>query len=454
MGESWRAEKLPPETLQKNFVEITPPLTDEEALVESNRCLFCYDAPCMRACPTHINIPSFIKKIATGNLKGSARVIMESNFLGATCARVCPVDELCEGSCVYEPFNKPIMIGRLQRYATDAMIAKNWHLFEPGSPTGKRVACVGSGPAGLSCAAELAKLGHKVTIFEKREMAGGLDTYGIVVFREPREISLKEVQMVQDLGVEFRTKVEVGKEISTQELLTTYDAVFLGLGLGRVPPLGIPGENLAGVYDALDFVESTRTQPIHKIEVGRRVAILGAGNTAVDAATISKRLGAEHVLILYRRGEDEMSAYRFEYEFAKNEGIEYRLFTAPVRILGNHRVEAIECVRTQLSGLDATGRRAAVSIPGSEFTIPIDMVIRATGQHKYLQLLDNLNVKHEKGRILINTETGQTSNPKIFAGGDCVLGPGAMAATVIAVEHGKIGAKGIHHLLTPQKQAK
>ncbi|MBI3661197.1 NAD(P)-dependent oxidoreductase [Candidatus Acetothermia bacterium] len=447
MGESWRAAKLPPDELQKNFVEITPPLKPEEAPVESNRCLFCYDAPCMHACPTHINIPSFIKKIATGNLKGSARVIMESNFLGATCSRVCPVDELCEGACVYEPFGKSIAIGRLQRYATDAMIANNWRLFEPSAPTGKRIACVGGGPASLSCAAELAKLGHKVTIFEKRELAGGLDTYGIVVFREPQEISLKEVEMVRDLGVEIRTGVEVGEDVTPHDLLNNYDAIFLGVGLGRVPSLGIPGEDLEGVYDALDFVESTRTRSIKEIEVGRRVAIIGAGNTAVDAATISKRLGAEQVLILYRRGQEEMTAYDFEYEFAKNEGIEYRFFTSPVRILGNHRVDAIECVRTQLGNPDPSGRRVSVPISGSEFTIPVDMVVRATGQHKYLQLLDNLGVKHDKGRVIIESETGRTSNPKIFAGGDCVLTPNAMAATVIAVEHGKIAARGIHQLL-------
>ncbi|MBI1741862.1 NAD(P)-dependent oxidoreductase [Candidatus Acetothermia bacterium] len=447
MGEAWRAAKLSPDELQKNFVEITPPLKPEEALVESNRCLFCYDAPCMHACPTHINIPSFIKKIATGNLKGSARVIMESNFLGATCSRVCPVDELCEGACVYEPFGKPIAIGRLQRYATDAMIANNWRLFEPGSPTGKRIACVGGGPASLSCAAELAKLGHKVTIFEKRELAGGLDTYGIVVFREPKEVSLKEVEMVRDLGVEVRTGVKVGEDVTPHDLLNNYDAIFLGVGLGRVLSLGIPGENLEGVYDALDFVEATRTQPIKEIEVGRRVAIIGAGNTAVDAATISKRLGAEQVLILYRRGQEEMTAYDFEYEFAKNEGIEYRFFTSPVRILGNHRVDAIECVRTQLGNPDPSGRRVSVPISGSEFTIPVDMVVRATGQHKYLQLLDNLGVKHDKGRVIIESETGRTSNSKIFAGGDCVLTPNAMAATVIAVEHGKIAARGIHQLL-------
>jgi glutamate synthase (NADPH/NADH) small chain len=447
MGESWRAAKLPPDKLQKNFIEITPPLKPAEALVEANRCLFCYDAPCMRACPTHINISSFIQKIATGNLKGSARVIMESNFLGATCSRVCPVDELCEGACVYQPFGKPIAIGRLQRYATDALIAKDWRLFEPGTPTGKRIACIGGGPASLSCAAELAKLGHKVTIFEKRELAGGLDTYGIVVFREPKEISLKEVDMVRDLGVEIRTRVEVGSAVSPQELVSDYDAIFLGIGLGRVPSLGIPGENLEGVYDALDFVESTRTRPISEIEVGRRVAVIGAGNTAVDAATISKRLGAEQVLILYRRGAEEMTAYHFEYEFAKNEGIEFRFFTSPVRILGDQHVEAIECVRTRLGDPDSSGRQAPVPVPGSEFTIPVDMIVRATGQHKYLQLLNSLGVQHDKGRVIIEPESGRTSNSKIFAGGDCVLAPHAMAATVIAVEHGKIAAKGIDRFL-------
>jgi len=470
MAENWHSLPLPQDVLEQNFGELLPPLTQAEALAEANRCLYCYDAPCTKACPTGIDVSSFIRKITTGNLKGSGRVILGSNFLGATCARVCPVDELCEGACVLRTNGrKPISIGQLQRYVTDYVMDNDVQLFQARPPTGlkikTKIACVGGGPASLSCAAELAKLGHAVTVFEKRELAGGLDTYGIVVFREPMSISLKEVEMVQALGVEIRTGVEVGKDVQVADLLSDYDAIFLGIGLGPVPKLGIPGEDLPGVHNGLDWVERVRLEELTEIKVGQRVVVIGAGNTAIDAAVIARRLGAEQVTIVYRRSEAEMTAYRFEYEFARQEGCEYRWLTLPVRILGEGQrpelvegqrpelvegrgfVVGLECVRTRLGEPGQDGRRQPKVVPGTEHVIECDQVILATGQSRYRQFLDSVGVENDRGRVIVDEATGRTSHPAIFAGGDCVVKRDEMAAVVVAVEHGKRAAQGIHAML-------
>ena len=438
--------KLSPAELKENFSEYHPPLTDREAVIEATRCLFCYDAPCTHACPTHIDIPRFIKKISTRNTLGSAKTILESNFLGSTCARVCPVQELCEGACVLGADHKPIQIGRLQRYATDHVMDRGLDVFKPGTPTGKRVAVIGAGPAGLSCAAELAKLGHSVTVLEKKPLAGGLSTYGIVVFREPVEISLAEVEMVKRLGVEIKTGVNVGTDITLESLTSSFDAVFIGVGLGKVPSLGVPGENLHGVVDGIEFIESTKTDKLETIPVGKRVAVIGAGNTAIDAATIAKRLGAEQVIMVYRRTAEEMTAYDFEYEFAKSEGIEYRFLTAPVAVKGSSHVEGLECVRMQLGAPDASGRPRPEPIPNSNFTLECDMVITAIGQEKQTSLAEQLGLKIEKGYVVVDAATCQTSRPGVYAGGDCVRLTGD-ASTVMAVQDGKIAAKGIHTAL-------
>src|SRR5690606_18044363 len=293
--------------LQMNFNEVNPGLTNREAIEESNRCLYCYDAPCITACPTGIDIPTFIKKIASGNLKGSAKTIMTSNPIGASCARVCPTEELCEGACVLNHSTKPIMIGDLQRYATDWAIRNEQVLFKPGKKNGKTVAIVGGGPAGLSAARELALLGYDVTIFEAEDQAGGLNTYGIVSFRLPQEISFWEVKQVESLDVKIRTNTRVGVDISVKDILEDYDAVILAIGMSKVPSLGIEGEDLDGVFDAIDFVKETKTQPISDRFLGKRVVVIGAGNTAIDGATCSVRLGADNVKILYRRTIDEMT---------------------------------------------------------------------------------------------------------------------------------------------------
>ena len=289
---------------QLSFQEFLPPMTPHEATVEANRCLYCYDAPCLHACPTHIDIPTFIRKIATGNVSGAAHTILESNFLGGTCARVCPVQELCEGACVYNAHDKPIQIGRLQRFATDHLHARGEAPFTPAPPTGRRVAVVGSGPAGLSASAELAKQGHAVTLYEKRELGGGLSTYGIIVLREPVEVALREVDAVRDLGVQVVTGQELNSPAGLDELLAANDAVVLSVGLGAVPALGIPGE--AHILSGLDVIEASKMDL--PTGVGTRAIVIGAGNTAIDAATIARRQGADTTMV-YRRTEREMTAY-------------------------------------------------------------------------------------------------------------------------------------------------
>jgi dihydropyrimidine dehydrogenase (NAD+) subunit PreT len=437
--------------LEKNFQEVEPGLTDREAIEEANRCLYCYDAPCIKACPTGIDIPTFIKKIASGNLKGSAKTIMLSNPVGASCARVCPTEELCEGACVLNHSTKPIMIGKLQRYATDWAIRNEEVLFQAGKKNGKTVAVVGGGPAGLSAARELARMGYTVTIFEAEKEAGGLNTYGIVSFRLPQKISFWEVNQVKSLGVQIRTNTRVGKDISAKELLDHYDAVVLAVGMGRVPRLGIEGEDLDGVYDAIEFIKETKTKPLTDKLVGKRVVVIGAGNTAIDGATCSVRLGAENVKILYRRTKEEMTAYDFEYEFAKQDGVEFRWLTAPKRIIGdeNGKVTHIECIRMKLGEPDADGRRRPIPIEGSEFTMRVDVVIKAIGQTRHLDLIKEFGLKHDDGVVKVNPENYQTSNPKVFACGDVIFAKGQGEAMVVtAAQQGKEAAYAIHQYLT------
>ncbi|GEM83288.1 MAG: dihydropyrimidine dehydrogenase subunit A [Meiothermus sp.] len=422
--------------------EYYPPLTDHEALVEANRCLYCYDAPCTHACPTHIDIPKFIKKIATGNVVGSARTILESNLMGATCARVCPVQELCEGACVLGAEHKPIAIGRLQRYATDYVYERGIDVFKPGPPTGKKVAVIGAGPAGLTCAGELAKLGHSVTVFEKRELPNGLSTYGIIVLREPVEVAQAEADMVRRLGVEIKTQMELGRNLSWDEVKQGFDAVFLSVGLGAVPRMGIPGEEY--ILDGLQYIETSKMNP-GSLKVGHQVVVIGAGNTAVDCATIAKRLGAERVTMVYRRTEREMTAYDFEYSFVKNEGVEFRFLTQPVEVLvENGQVVGLKCVRMALGAPDASGRPAPEPVPGSEFVLPCDQVVKAIGQEKPA-VARLLGLETDKGFIKVNQDY-QTSLPGVYAGGDCIRAKGS-ASTVMAVQDGKLAAFAIHRNL-------
>jgi len=434
------------------FEEATPPLKPKEAMDEANRCLYCYDAPCIKACPTSIDIPSFIKKIATGNLFGSARTIMEANPVGASCARVCPTEELCEGACVLNHASKPIMIGLLQRHATDWAIRNQAALFQPGEKNGKTVAIVGAGPAGISAARELARLGYDVTVYEAKKKAGGLNTYGIVSFRLPQEVSLWEIEQVAALGVRFLTNTRVGVDVQPEELLQNYDAVLLAVGMGNVPQLGIEGEDLEGVLDAIALVEETKNGPLREDFIGKKVAVIGAGNTAIDAATCSKRLGADNVQILYRRTEKEMTAYPFEYEFAKQDGVEFRWLVAPKRIIGKDgRVTGIELTRMKLGDADKKGRRRPEPIDGSEFVVEVDFVVKAIGQERLLPLIEAFGIGHSKGVITIDPTTYRTTHPQIYAAGDVIFGGGGVDAMVVdAANHGKRAAHSIHAALVEQ----
>jgi glutamate synthase (NADPH/NADH) small chain len=444
MTETWKADKLPPTTLATHFAEVQPPLTVDAALGEAYRCLYCYDAPCTQACPAAIDVAAFIRKITTANLKGSARVILSANVLGATCARVCPVEKLCEGACVmHKEGRPPIAIGRLQRYVCDWAAAHGVQVLHKGRKKGQQVAVVGAGPASLACAAELAKMGYGVTVFEAQEQGGGLATYGIVDYHLPKEIPLAEVALVKSLGVVFAFGKAVGQDVPVDDLLARYEAIFLGLGLSQGIPLEVPGADLKGVVEALEFIQDTKTKSLARLAVGRQVAVLGGGNTALDAAVAAKRLGAEEVTVYYRRTAAEMPAYPSKLSLAKEEGVTFRWLAAPHQVLGSERVEKLVLSRMCLGDPDESGRRRPIPIACSEFEVPADMVIVALGQTMNPALLKKFGVRMANGLIQVD-DRSRTSHPKVFAGGDCVNGG---REVVFAVAEGKKAAQGIASLL-------
>jgi dihydropyrimidine dehydrogenase (NAD+) subunit PreT len=438
------AGRLPPAQLAANFADAHPPLTPHEAVVEASRCYFCFDAPCMEACPTGIDIPGFIRKIGTGNLRGSALKIFEQNIFGGSCARVCPTEVLCEGACVrMAEVEQPVRIGALQRRATDWLMEHEPAPFHRAAATGKRVAVVGAGPAGLACAHRLALNGHEVTVFEARPKPGGLNEYGIAAYKVADNFAQREVAFVLSvggIGIEYDKRL--GRDVDVSGLRAGYDAVFLGIGLEGVRALGMVGEHLGGVRNAVDFIAELR-QAGDKgtLPVGRRVVVIGGGNTAIDAATQSRRLGAEDVTIVYRRGPGEMSATVHEQDWAKTNGVRIRHWATPHRLLeANGHVTGIEFMRTHA---DATGRAMPT---GETFALAADMVLKAVGQVFVADPLGSagaLTLAVEDGRIAVNAER-RTSLPGVYAGGDCVAG---VDLTVVAVNDGKLAAEAIHRQL-------
>ncbi len=432
--------------LENSFSNIKPRMTKTEAHVEASRCLFCYDAPCINACPTSIDIPMFIRQIMTDNVKGSAKTIFTQNILGKSCAHVCPTEVLCEGACVYNLLNeKPIDIGRLQAYSTDWAIDNNISFFKKGAPTGKKVAVVGGGPAGLACAHKLTVLGHDVIVYEANEKAGGLNTYGVAPYKYTNKDSEEEVNYISKIGFEIKTNSPIDKT-TIYELEKKYDAVFLGIGLGKSKRLNISGENLKGVYGASEFIHELREKE-QKIKVGEKVIIIGAGNTAIDAAVESSKLGAD-VTVVYRRSEKEQSAYFFEVELAKKNDVTFMYLTSPLEILGKTTVEGLKCIKNKFEEKNGSKKPEVVSIEGSGFVIPCDMVILATGQEKMIDFYNSIsNLELKDGKIVVN-KFFQTKNTKYFAGGDCINGG---KEVVNAVANGRDAADGIHEYLMKGK---
>ncbi|MBB5326619.1 NAD(P)-dependent oxidoreductase [Tunturiibacter gelidoferens] len=437
-----------PEVAER-FGDLHPPLDRQAAVPEANRCLYCFDAPCTNACPTHIDVPRFIKKIASGNLSGSARTILDANILGASCSRACPVEVLCEGACVMHRYNKqPIQIARLQRFAMDALHESGAPLpFEPGAETGLSAALVGAGPASLACAAELRRRGIRADLYDARPLPGGLNTYGVAEYKLPLVESLREIEMLAQLGVDFHFETRIDAA-GLAELEQKHDAVFLGIGLGAIHQLGVAGEGLPGVTNALDLIAGYKSGSL--TTVPNRVVVVGAGNTAIDAAIAAVRLGATDVYIVYRRGPEQMSAFTFEYEHAKNEGVKFFWHVQPTGIRGSKAAEGIELTR-----LESTDDGSIVPQEGSEFVLEADLIILSIGQATHSGFLSNSSSKSgkiqvERGRIVIDRATGQTSNPKFFAGGDCTNGG---REVVDAVADGKRSGVGIAAWLEAQHVA-
>jgi dihydropyrimidine dehydrogenase (NAD+) subunit PreT len=429
-----RPGRLTDAQITANFADMHPPLTPSEAIIDADRCYFCYDAPCTTACPTGIDIPGFIQKIRSGNLKGSAHTILRENIMGGMCARVCPTEVLCEDACVRNTHeDRPVRIGLLQRYATDAVFANATPLFTRAPLTGRKIAVVGGGPAGLSCAHRLAMLGHDATVFEPKDKLGGLNEYGIAAYKTPDDFAAREVEYILGIGgIEVRTGIALGKGLSLAELRKDYDAVFLGFGLAGVNGLGLDDEQLEGVLNAVEYIAALRQAPDKAaLPVGRRVVVIGGGMTAIDVAVQSKALGAEEVTMVYRRGQEHMKASRYEQEFAQTRGVVVRYWSTPRKLLtaGAH-VRGVEFETTE----------------GSTYALDADVVFKAIGQ-KVLwdglgETAELVNVKQD--RIVVDDER-RTSLPGVWAGGDCVAGGSDL--TVSAVQDGKVAALSIDAFL-------
>ena len=436
--------RLSAEALTHNFDDIAPPLDRQRALIAAQRCYYCYDAPCIQACPTGIDIPSFIKRITTDNLRGAAQDILGANILGGMCARVCPTEILCEGSCVRNTGeSEPVAIGALQRYATDWVYADNAALFQRAPDTGRRIAVVGAGPAGLSCAHALARAGNRVSIYDANPKAGGLNEYGIAAYKVPG-FAQREIDWLLSIGgIEMKVGRKLGDNLALADLRRDYDAVFLGLGLTGVNALGVDDEAVAGVRNAVDFIAQLRqSADLTQMPVGRRVVVIGGGNTAIDAAVQSKKLGAEVVTLVYRRGTESMSATPVEQAFAQTEGVAFIKWAQPRRIVAvDGTATGVEFEYTQL---DAAGRLMG---SGDRFVVAADLVLKAVGQ-ALVPVAAGAGgelLAVDKGRIVVNADY-ETSLPGVYAGGDCV--GGKVDLTVQSVEDGKRAAQAIHQALS------
>lgn len=438
-----RNRRLPDAEIINNFKDMHPPLSRSEALIEADRCYFCFDAPCTTACPTGIDIPAFIQKIRSDNITGSAHTILKENIMGGMCARVCPTEVLCEEACVRNTHEElPVRIGLLQRYATDPVFDRNIALFERSADSGRKVAVVGAGPAGLSCAHRLAMLGHSVVVFNRDAKPGGLNEYGIAAYKTVDDFAQREVQWILDIGgIELRNGVSLGEDVTLAALMDEYDAVFLGIGLGEVNSLGVENEAVAGVMDAVAYIADLRqAKDKGSLPVGNRVIVIGGGMTAIDIAVQSKRLGAAQVDMYYRRGPKQMGASLYEQEFAQTSGVTIHHWARPRRIIGERHVTGVEFERT---ALDGAGKLKAT---GESWTAPADMVFKAVGQ-VLGPGLSSAALKMQDGRIAVS-EDRSTSIKGLFAGGDCVTG--GKDLTVTAVQDGKIAAHSIDNYLRKQ----
>jgi dihydropyrimidine dehydrogenase (NAD+) subunit PreT len=431
-----RDNRLTPAEYAQNFSDIHPPFeTRDAALVDANRCLFCYDAPCTKSCPTGIDVPKFIKQITTDNLRGSAHTILNANILGGGCSRVCPVEKLCEGACVYNLMEEaPIPIARLQRYSTEKAMEGHWGLFRRAAPIGKRVAVVGAGPAGLSAAHVLARSGVDVTIFEKEARGGGLMTYGVAAYKVTPEFCAEELDFILSVGgIEIKYGCALGVDVTLDELRRSYDAVFMGIGVGLVRQLDIPGEDLDGVVDAIRFIYAIRADGYPAVAVGDKVAVIGMGMTAIDAATQARRLGAAEVTMIYRRTEEEMPCTKTELDLAMLDGCRVLWLMAPKEVVGEEgKVAGLVCKKVRLGEPDSSGRRAPVET-GEEVRLEVDMVIKATGQMPYGRLATPEVAPAVEGLA------------PVYAGGDCVNGG---KEVVDAVQAGKAAAAAIFDYFT------
>ncbi len=438
-----RAGRLATEEYAKRFADATPRFTASQALLEAERCLYCYDAPCATACPTSIDVPSFIKRIADGNLLGSAQTILDSNPLGGMCARVCPTENLCEAVCVRNTQeDRPVAIGRLQRHAVDALMeSAKPQVFTRAPATGKKVAVVGAGPAGLACAYTLARQGHDVVVFDAKPKAGGLNEYGLASYKTPDDFAQREVQWLLSIGgITIQNNWKLDTVAQLEALRKDYAAVFLGMGLSTTQQLGVPGDNLNGVQDAVDFIATLRqTEDLSTLPVGRRVVVIGGGMTAVDAAVQSKLLGAEEVHIVYRRGQESMSASTAEQEWAQTNGVTIHHWLAPVEVIGEagHATGVTFARQAMVNG--------KLSATGGTTTLAADMVLKAIGQKLGNPVLAESGLALKDGRIATD-EAGTTNLKGVWAGGDCRAG--GLDLTVEAVEHGKQSAHAIHAFIT------